>query len=47
MKPDGTIDAELAKSKAATTSADVEKANKVIDACKDQSNYAFSFLYFF
>nr|ANG08501.1 odorant-binding protein 11 [Trichogramma dendrolimi] len=35
MKPDGTIDVEAARGKVKTTNADPDKANKVIDACKD------------
>ncbi|CAB0029033.1 unnamed protein product [Trichogramma brassicae] len=35
MKPDGAIDVEAARGKVKTTNADPDKANKVIDACKD------------
>lgn len=35
MRADGTIDAETAKTKAATTNADQTKANEVINKCKD------------
>ncbi|OXU29508.1 hypothetical protein TSAR_003820 [Trichomalopsis sarcophagae] len=35
MRPDGSIDVESARAKAATTNVDVAKANEVIDKCKD------------
>ncbi len=35
MRPDGSIDVEAARTKAATTNVDIAKANKVIDTCKD------------